>query len=162
MNAIEKDPLLRKLEIFNWILLGLFVAISLIFCSGDFTLGVLLGGLISVVSFFWRQRDLRAAFRNLTGRAQTAVMLRYYIRFIVSAVLIYLIITQTSADVIGLLIGLSIVIINIGVNVVMSVMNKSDRSDKTEEETEQFVTPIKFQKIDPEDNSDEENEDDRK
>jgi Na+-transporting methylmalonyl-CoA/oxaloacetate decarboxylase beta subunit len=89
-------------------------------------------------------------------------MLRYYIRFIVSAVLIYLIITQTSADVIGLLIGLSIVIINIGVNVVMSVMNKSDRSDKTEEETEQFVTPIKFQKIDPEDNSDEENEDDRK
>jgi chromate transport protein ChrA len=72
-------------------------------------------------------------FRNLTERARSAIMFRYYIRFFVSAVLIFLIITQTSADVIGLLIGLSIVIINIVLTLVMNVMKKADPEEKTEE-----------------------------
>ena len=134
MNPIEKDPLQRKLEILNWIILGLFVALSLLFFSTDFTLGILLGGLISVVSFSWRQRDLRKVFRNLTERARSAIMFRYYIRFFVSAVLIYLIITRTSADVIGLLVGLSIVIINIVLTLLMGLMIKPDPADKIEEE----------------------------
>jgi len=134
VNPIEKDPLQRKLEILNWIILGLFVALSLLFFSTDFTLGILLGGLISVVSFSWRQRDLRKVFRNLTERARSAIMFRYYIRFFVSAVLIYLIITRTSADVIGLLVGLSIVIINIVLTLLMGLMIKPDPADKIEEE----------------------------
>jgi MFS superfamily sulfate permease-like transporter len=134
VNPIEKDPLQRKLEILNWIILGLFVAISLLFFSTDFTLGILLGGLISVASFSWRHRDLRKVFRNLTERARSAIMFRYYIRFFVSAVLIYLIITRTSADVIGLLVGLSIVIINIVLTLLMGLMKKPDPADKIEEE----------------------------
>ncbi|MFH1080451.1 MAG: ATP synthase subunit I [Pseudomonadota bacterium] len=134
MNPIEKDPLQRKLEILNWIILGLFVAISLLFFSTDFTLGILLGGLISVVSFSWRQRDLRAVFRNLTERARSAIMFRYYIRFFVSAVLIFFIITKTPADVIGLLVGLSIVIINIILTLLMNFMKKTAPGDKIEEE----------------------------
>ena len=112
----------------------MFVAISLLFFSTEFTLGILLGGLISVVSFSWRQRDLRKVFRNLTERARSAIMFRYYIRFFVSAVLIYFIITKTSADVIGLLVGLSIVIINIVLTLLMNLMKKTDPGDKIEEE----------------------------
>lgn len=134
MNPIEKDPIQRKLEILNWIMLGVFAAISLLFFSSDFTLGILLGGLISVVSFSWRQRDLRTVFRNLTERARSAIMFRYYIRFFVSAVLIFFIITRTSADVIGLLIGLSIVIINIVLTLLMNLMKKTDSGDKMDEE----------------------------
>jgi MFS superfamily sulfate permease-like transporter len=125
VNPIEKDPLQRRLEILNWITLGFLVAASLIFWSSDFTLGILLGGLISVVSFSWRQRDLRAVFRNLTERARSAIMFRYYIRFFVSAVLIFFIITKTSADVIGLLIGLSIVVINIILSLLISLLKKN-------------------------------------
>ena len=124
MNPIEKDPLLRKLEILNWITLGFFIAISLLFWSTDFTLGILLGGLISIASFTWRQRDLKAVFRNLTGRAQGAIMFRYYIRFFASAVIIYLIITKTTADVVGLLIGLSIGVINIVLALLLSLSKK--------------------------------------
>jgi len=134
VNPIEKDPIQRKLEILNWIMLGVFAAISLLFFSSDFTLGILLGGLISVVSFSWRQRDLRTVFRNLTERARSAIMFRYYIRFFVSAVLIFFIITRTSADVIGLLIGLSIVIINIVLTLLMNLMKKTDSGDKMDEE----------------------------
>jgi MFS superfamily sulfate permease-like transporter len=124
VNPTEKDPLLRKLEILNWITLGFFIAISLLFWSPDFTLGILLGGLISIVSFSWRQRDLKVVFRNLTARAQSSIMFRYYIRFFVSAVIIYFIITKTTADVIGLLIGLSIIVINTVLALLLSLSKK--------------------------------------
>lgn len=133
MNPIEKDPLQRKLEILNWVILGMFTAISLLFFSRDFTLGVILGGLISVVSFSWRQRDLHKLFRNLTEHARKSIMVRYYIRFVVSAVLIYLIITRTSADVIGLLTGLSIVVINIILNLLWGLMKEKQIKDTPED-----------------------------
>ncbi len=125
MNPIEKDPLQQKLEKLNWAILALLVLISLIFMQPPFTLGVLLGGLISIVNFFWLKRDLRVVFGSLTGRAKAAVMLRYYIRFFVSAVVIFFIITRTVADVMGLLVGLSIVVINIVLNLLMNLSKKN-------------------------------------
>lgn len=125
MNPIEKDPLQRKLEILNWIILGLFVLISLLFWTFPFTLGILLGGLISIVNFFWLKRDLRAVFSNLTGRAKSAIMFRYYLRFFVSAVVIFFIISRTIVDVMGLLIGLSIVVINIVLTLLMGLSKKN-------------------------------------
>jgi hypothetical protein len=125
VNPIEKDPLQRKLEILNWIILGLFVLISLLFWTFPFTLGILLGGLISIVNFFWLKRDLRAVFSNLTGRAKSAIMFRYYLRFFVSAVVIFFIISRTIVDVMGLLIGLSIVVINIVLTLLMGLSKKN-------------------------------------
>ena len=125
MNPIEKDPLQRKLEILNWIILGLFVLISLLFWTFPFTLGILLGGLISIINFFWLKRDLRAVFSNLTGRAKSAIMFRYYLRFFVSAVIIFFIISRTIVDVMGLLIGLSIVVINIVLTLLMGLSKKN-------------------------------------
>ena len=125
MNPIEKDPLQRKLEIFNLITLGLLVLISLMFWTIPFTLGILLGGLISVINFFWLKRDLRMVFSNLTGRAKSAILFRYYIRFFVSAIIIFLIITRTSVDIVGLLLGLSIVIMNIILTLLMSLSKKN-------------------------------------
>jgi len=125
VNPIEKDPLQRKLEILNWIILGLFVLISLLFWTFPVTLGILLGGLISIVNFFWLKRDLRAVFSNLTGRAKSAIMFRYYIRFFVSAVIIFFIISRTIVDVMGLLVGLSIVVINIVLTLLMGLSKKN-------------------------------------
>ena len=125
MNPIEKDPLQRKLENLNWIILGIFILISLISMRVPFTLGILLGGLISIINFFWLKRDLRVVFSALTGRAKVALMFRYYLRFFVSAVIIYFIITKTIVDVIGLLIGLSVVVINIVLTLVMGLSKKN-------------------------------------
>ena len=125
MSPIEKDPLQQKLEKLNWAILAILVSISLIFMPMPFTLGVFLGGLISIVNFIWLKRDLRVVFGSLTGRAKAAVMFRYYIRFFVSAVIIFFIITRTVADVMGLLIGLSIVVINIVLNLLMNLSKKN-------------------------------------
>ena len=125
MSPIEKDPLQQKLEKLNWAILALLVLISLIFMKPPFTLGVLLGGLISIMNFIWLKRDLRVVFGSLTGKAKAAVMFRYYIRFFVSAVIIFFIITRTVADVLGLLVGLSIVVINIVLNLLMNLSKKN-------------------------------------
>jgi len=125
VSPIEKDPLQQKLEKLNWAILALLVSISLIFMPMPFTLGVFLGGLISIVNFSWLKRDLRVVFGSLTARAKAAVMFRYYIRFFVSAVIIFFIITRTVADVMGLLVGLSIVVINIVLNLLMNLSKKN-------------------------------------
>ena len=52
VNPIGKDPLQRKIEIVNWIILGVFVLLSLIIMSFKFALGVFLGGLICIVNFY--------------------------------------------------------------------------------------------------------------
>ena len=125
MNPIAEDPLQRKLEIFNWIIPGLLVLISLLFWTIPFTLGILLGGFISIINFHWLKRDLRVVFSNLSGRARSAIMFRYYIRFFVSAIIIFFIITRTIVDVTGLLLGLSIVIINIVLTLLVSLLRKN-------------------------------------
>jgi len=113
LNPTEKDPLQKKLEWRNWIGLGVMLILSLVFMSMNFTMGILFGGLISIANYYWLYLSLRKAFRQLSDRSKTAVMVKYYIRFALTGVVLYFILTKTQADVIGLLLGLSVVVINI-------------------------------------------------
>jgi len=99
--------------------------------SLNVTLGVLFGGLISIANYYWLYLSLRKAFRQISDSTKTTVMVKYYIRFAVTAVVLYFIITQTPADVIGLLVGLSVVVINIIVSAVLEV--SKDHILKTKE-----------------------------
>ena len=65
MNLIAKDPLQRKIEIANWIILAILFIPSLIFAPFKFALGVLLGGFISIINFYWMERSLRRVFEKL-------------------------------------------------------------------------------------------------
>jgi len=99
----------------------LLLVLGFIFASLNFTLGILLGGLISIANYYWLYLSLRKAFQQLSDRTKTTVMVKYYIRFAVTGVVLYLVITQTPANVIGLLVGLSVVVINIIVSTVIEV-----------------------------------------
>jgi len=146
VNRTEKDPLQKRLEITNWILLAVLVAGSLLLRSGRFSLGILLGGLISIINFHWLYRNLLGVFkkhlnriinfhwlyRNLLGvfkkhlnRARAALMLRYYLRLAVTAIALYWIISRNLADVIGLVIGLSVVVLNIVLTTVLVLSGKN-------------------------------------
>lgn len=113
MNRIEKDPLQQKIEIANWVLLGVFVLLSLVIMSFKFALGVLLGGLICIVNFYRLHKNLIDVVTRSRESAKSAMMFKYYIRLAVTAVVLYFIVTSDIVDVVGLLIGLSIVVINI-------------------------------------------------
>ncbi len=125
MNRTEKDPLQKRLELTNWIILGILTLISFFFMPRKFALGMLLGGFISVVNFHWLVRDLRKAFRSLSEKSNSAVMFKYYIRFAVTAIALYFIITGDIVDIIGLLIGLSTVVIAIVITTVALCSKKN-------------------------------------
>ena len=113
MIRIPKDPLQSKIELHNWIILGAVTALGFIFFPLNFTLGILAGGVISIANFYGLTRSLRKAFSNVSGRIKGFLMMRYYMRFILTGIVIYFLLTRTEISVFGLLIGLSLVVINI-------------------------------------------------
>ena len=124
MNPTGKDLLQKKIEFRNLLILGLMLLASLLAMPWRFTLGILIGGIISIVNLYWLGRDLRVIFSNLSGRAKSAMMIRYYIRMAVTAVVLFFIITELPVDIIGLLVGLSLVVINIAVTAVLEYQKK--------------------------------------
>ncbi len=125
MNLIDKDPLQKKIETANWIVLAVIFIISWIFTPFDFYLGVLLGGFISILNFHWMERGLRGIFTNTTRNVKVGVMIKYYIRLILTAIVLYFLIANATVNVIGLLIGLSVVVINISVTVIATLAKKN-------------------------------------
>jgi len=119
-----KDPLQRRLEITNWILLAALIAGSLLLRESRFSLGILIGGLISIVNFHWLYRNLLSVFAKHLNRARAALMLRYYLRLAVTALVLYWVISRDLADVIGLVIGLSVVVANIVLTTVLVLSRK--------------------------------------
>jgi hypothetical protein len=125
VNPTEKDPLQKRLEIMNWILLAILVVGSLLLHSSRFSLGILCGGLISIVNFHWLYHNLLNVFTKHLNRARKALLLRYYIRLTVLAFVLYWIISGNLVDVIGLVIGLSIVVMNIVFTTILALSKKN-------------------------------------
>lgn len=126
MNQIQQDPLQKKIEISNWIVLAVFFIPSLVFAPWKFSLGILLGGFISIVNFHWMGRSLLSVFKNLSGNVKLRVMVKYYIRLAVTAVVLYLLIAGDIVNIIGLIIGLSVVMINIIITVTVAAFSKKN------------------------------------
>jgi len=126
VNRIEKDPLQRKLELANWVILGVLLVLSFILMPYRFAFGMLLGGFISIVNFYWLGRDLKKAFSGLSERSNASIMFKYYIRFAVTAVALYFIISGDLVDIIGLLIGLSTVVIAIVFTAIATAYSKKN------------------------------------
>ena len=124
MNLIVKDPLQRKIEIANWIVLAILFIASWIFTPFEFYLGVLLGGFISILNFHWMERGLRGIFTNTAGNVKGGVLIKYYIRLVLTAIVLYFLIANGTVHAIGLLIGLSVVVINIIVTLITTMAKK--------------------------------------
>lgn len=125
MNLIAKDPLQRKIEIVNWIILAIIFISSLIFGTFKFALGVLLGGFISILNFYWMKHSLSRVFEKLSGNVRGAVVFKYFIRLALTAVILYLVISSDTVNIIGLVIGLSVVVITIVVTVIATLAKKN-------------------------------------
>ncbi len=118
MVDTKKTIMQRNIEIGNWVVLGVFSIVSFLFMSGRFTMGVLSGGLISIVNFSWLSRDLRIVFLKHADKATPFIIVKYYIRFIFMGIVLFFVITRMSVDIFGLLLGLSVVVINIILTVI--------------------------------------------
>jgi hypothetical protein len=125
VNHIVKDPLQKRIEIANWIILAILFTVSAIFAPLKFALGVLIGGFISILNFHWLGHSLRGLFNNLSGNVKGPVIFKYFIRLAITAVVLYFLIAYDTVNVIGLLIGLSVVAINIPFTVITALAKKN-------------------------------------
>lgn len=97
----------------NWILFSIASIIGLVVSPPDFASGIVFGGLIVTLNFHLLYRTLKKAFRPSHLVSHNVVLAKYYIRFIISGFIIFILISSHYVDPLGLLIGLSIVIASI-------------------------------------------------
>ena len=123
----EGIPLQKKIELTNWTVLGIFLILSSVFASASFTLGILTGGLISTLNFHALCRGLQKVFRQLEiGKpGKSPVMFKYILRLFITGLVLYLVLAKTPADIFGLVIGLSTVVISVVFTVIMTLIDKS-------------------------------------
>lgn len=108
-----EDDFIRKLCLKNWFLLLLFGSFSFVFMSLSFSLGILAGGLIVNLSFHSLQKILGKMLDPSSQPRGKALLIKYYLRLFVMGLAIYILISRHYVDALGLLVGLSIVVINL-------------------------------------------------
>ncbi|MGM0418480.1 MAG: ATP synthase subunit I [Thermodesulfobacteriota bacterium] len=112
-NNISKVPqarIVRFVALSNWVLLALFFIVSFSFYSFSVTAGVLLGGLIVSINFHLLSRTLKKALNPESPAGYQSVIAKYYIRFTVSGLIIFLLLANNIVAPLGLIIGLSVVV----------------------------------------------------
>lgn len=108
-----EDDFIKKLHVRNWFLLLLLGSFSSLFMPISFSLGVLAGGLIVTVGFHSLQRILERSLNSSMLLGGKLVFAKYYLRLIIMGLIICVLISTHSVDALGLLVGLSIVVINL-------------------------------------------------
>ncbi len=108
-----EDDLIRKLHLKNWFLLLLFGSFSLVFMSPSFSLGVLAGGLIVNLSFHSHEKILGKLLDPSSHSRGRTLFAKHLLRLLAVGLVIYILISRHYVDALGLLVGLSIVVINL-------------------------------------------------
>ncbi|MCD6294276.1 MAG: ATP synthase subunit I [Deltaproteobacteria bacterium] len=106
---------LQDIRTFNWVILLILSALSGVFMEAQFTLGVVLGGLIIIANFSILQRSVRMAFSDqgaMKGK-KIALIVKFYFRLAIMGLILYILITGGWVNPLGLAVGLSVVVLSI-------------------------------------------------
>ncbi|HBA87833.1 MAG TPA: hypothetical protein DCZ75_07525 [Geobacter sp.] len=108
-------------NIFVW-LVGASLALSALagaatalMVSPRFGGSLFVGGILATANFLWMRNALEAALRLLPTNASRFATLRYLTRLAIMAAVLYLLLVRVGVDIFGLLIGLSVLVVNITV-----------------------------------------------
>ena len=111
MNAQAR--ILRFVTRSNWILLIATTAAGLVWAHVNFALGIAAGGLIVTINFHLLARTLKKSLCPPHLASHHSIIAKYYLRFIASGVIIFILIAGQGVDPLGLFIGLSVVVASI-------------------------------------------------
>lgn len=95
----------------SWLLLLILAAGGYLFVSPRFAAGVLAGGVLAISNFYWLRGSLRRLLQQPAVRAGGLARARYTFRYAVLGFAIYLLIVRIGIDPLGLLLGLSVLVI---------------------------------------------------
>jgi len=109
----------KFINIANWALLAVISSIGYMIKTPNFAMGILCGGLIVTINFHLLYRTINKALTPPHVSSFSAILVKYYLRFFISAVIIFILILGHYVDPIGLTIGLSIVVMSITIAAVL-------------------------------------------
>lgn len=102
----------------NWYIFCVITLLAFINTPREFALGILCGGLIVTLNFHALQHTIKQAFKDTSqvvaaGRSILhGVIIKYYLRFTLSGVMLFLLISKNIVDPLGLIAGLSVVVVS--------------------------------------------------
>lgn len=114
----QMDFPLGRVQRLNWILLAVFTVAAWWLFTLKIAEGVLIGSLIANISFLVLKRDLIKIFQGPVQLAKVRFFIKYYLRLFVLAAVLYLLVRYYQVHVVGLLTGLSTVVLSITVTAV--------------------------------------------
>jgi hypothetical protein len=97
----------------NWILFLVASILGFVLMPADFARGVLFGGLLVTVNFHLLAGTLRKALTPPHLSSHNVVIAKYYLRFLSSGFIIFVLIAGNYVNPVGLVIGLSVVVCSI-------------------------------------------------
>jgi hypothetical protein len=112
---MDREELARRIRSGNWVILTTLGLASFFLMDDAFTLGVLLGGLVIIANFNLLARTVRGAFtpNGMAAIHKPAIVGKYYLRLLALGLVIYILIHYGRIHPVGLVIGLSTVVISI-------------------------------------------------
>ncbi len=112
---MDWEKISKKLSIQNWIILMILSLLSFFFCGSPFTLGIILGGLIIIANFNMLQHTIRSSFssQGVMKKKKISTIVKIYFRLAILGIIIYMLIVSRWVNPVGLIIGLSVVVISI-------------------------------------------------
>lgn len=97
----------------NWVLLAASSAAGSIFASRELALGIFCGGLVVTINFHLLARTLRGALTPPHLASFPSVIAKYYLRFLASGCVLFLLILSGQVHPLGLVLGVSTVVASI-------------------------------------------------
>ena len=97
----------------NWILFLAASVLGFVLLPADFARGVLFGGLLVTLNFHLLAGTLRKALTPPHLSSHNLIIAKYYLRFIGSGFIIFVLIAGNYVNPLGLIVGLSVVVFSI-------------------------------------------------
>lgn len=108
---------LHKMGRLNWLLLLVMTVAGGLIISPYFAKGLFIGGLIANISFILLKKDITRVLAGPLNAAKGRFLIKYYARLTVLALILFFLVRYKSIHLVGLLVGLSTVVISIGIMV---------------------------------------------
>ena len=114
---------LQRMQSICWLCLLVIAGGALFFGTPSFAVAVLLGGVISVGSFWLSHREVIRIFNNVTAvpsledrqaqarQGQKGYLIKFWVRLVLIGVVLLLLVKSRMVDVLGLVLGLSTVVL---------------------------------------------------
>jgi hypothetical protein len=124
----------RRLKIANWLVLGGLIVAGFIWRGREFALGILVGGLVAVINFHLLHQALKGMLEQAAGspeatrgQAKAFFAARQLLRFFALLFVIYLLVGQGWVDIIGLVVGLSTVVVTLILAAIVEVIKLKNK-----------------------------------